>query len=66
VRELLQNAGNYGIQTYNIHDAIGWDFVESWNRTNRSSTFVLQVFTESVICGRNGWNHCNRMYKTEL
>jgi hypothetical protein len=29
VRELLQNAGNYGIQTYNIHDAIGWDFVES-------------------------------------
>ena len=60
VRELLQNAGNYGIQTYNIHDAIGWDFVESWNRTNRSSTFVLQVFTESGICGRNGWNHFNR------
>ena len=29
VKELLQNVEDYGIQTYNIHDAIGWDFVES-------------------------------------
>jgi hypothetical protein len=29
VKELLQNVEDYGIQTYNIHDAIGSDFVES-------------------------------------